>query len=115
MTQSESSIQSFDPTSKSKEIKEFIEQVIKVRRHLLLSETSKKNEMRMGEIVDRLDRYINAFSSTNPVNMANFLRKNYDDIYSILPGEGSKSHKALYEKMKSSFNDALQIINISKQ
>lgn len=101
---------SIQTNEQRKQIREFVESVIKIRKALLRSDQNKKNVMLMHEIIDRLERFLNAYPYNSARNLAKFFLLNAQEILEILPGEGSKCHDCKYDEFNKIYESCLHLI-----
>ncbi|MDD4385730.1 MAG: hypothetical protein PHD06_11205 [Bacteroidales bacterium] len=82
----------------AKEAKRWVKKIVNQRKKLLACRCSKRNPMLCANIVQRLEKYLNAYDYKGN-SIFGFIRRNYTDILLIIPGNNSedKNLKILQE------------------
>lgn len=79
---------------------EFLSKVIRTRNKLIKMKQSGKNAMKCASITKRLQTYIDAYGNKySSEQWQAFIRRNYDDIVFIIPG--NKSYQNQVETLNS--------------
>ncbi len=97
--------------TKVREIKAFIQSVIRQRRKFIREGKSHKNEMLMLKNMEHLDKFMEVYPNTTEIQMAKFFLRNMQKIESLLPGHGSNNYDARQSEFLSIGQQCEDIIN----
>ena len=75
-------------------LRRYIKAQLRRRKILIITHRSKKDESRLWNIINQIERWMQTYPYANGRQLARFFLKHAGDIYQLIPGYGSKCYEA---------------------
>jgi len=86
-------------------MKHFVKKVIKMRKHLVRNNLSKKNAARVAKSLKKFELYFDFYPNVRDESVIKYCTKHLDDLLFIMPGKGSSS----FQKLNQELNQYIQL------
>jgi len=80
-------------------MKQFVVKVLKMRKHLVRNNLSKKNAARVLKSLKKFELYLDFYPNVSDESIKKYCIKHIDDLLFLMPGKGSSSFQKLNQEL----------------